>query len=259
MLPRREAELPLSEIAKFWQREIVPQVTSDEALDALVKAFWRGLFDTPGDNRVTRLAVLRELYGHAETNDTLRLVGAGARASQETTLPDGSVEVDLRPIIPLPAGPPETWTDATCADAYAALAKTSIDDLPRDIAKAVGAKPVRFEQFCAFVKAKYPEHFPLAFWKPSGKQTSGAEQEEVASEPSGGIQSKHYAPPKVEEWYRRWIKQHKNADRIPTRNDDWAAARKEFPGIRREQVRDLRRDLAPAEWHKKGRPASANR
>jgi hypothetical protein len=58
----------------------------------------------------------------------------------------------------------------------------------------------------------------------------------------------------VRKWYEQYLEYAKTRAQEPSETDDWKAARQKFGDkVRRNQVRDLRRELAPAEWRRQGR------
>jgi hypothetical protein len=60
------------------------------------------------------------------------------------------------------------------------------------------------------------------------------------------------------EWYASYVARCTASGARPSRNEDCAAAKAEFgDGIPRASVRSLRRDIAPATWHQKGRRKAA--
>jgi hypothetical protein len=64
-----------------------------------------------------------------------------------------------------------------------------------------------------------------------------------------------FSAARLEEWYRTWIKRNESEEgKIPTREQDWEAAKSEVsPNIPRDAVRRLRQQLAPDSWTKRGR------
>lgn len=58
----------------------------------------------------------------------------------------------------------------------------------------------------------------------------------------------------IRRWYRNRIKEFEASGMIPSRDEDWQAAREQFERpISRDQIRRLRNELAPAHWKKGGR------
>jgi hypothetical protein len=67
----------------------------------------------------------------------------------------------------------------------------------------------------------------------------------------------------LRDWYLTRLDQLLTAGQRSSGADDWQAAQQEFPGrlkgeADRERVRALRRELAPHEWQRKGRPRGSN-
>jgi hypothetical protein len=59
---------------------------------------------------------------------------------------------------------------------------------------------------------------------------------------------------KFRAWYEARVKEHIKRGEQTSEDDDWKAARNKFgKKVRRQQVRDLRPDLVPAEWRIQGR------
>ena len=62
------------------------------------------------------------------------------------------------------------------------------------------------------------------------------------------------AAQKLRKWYVDWINNNVARGKIPTREEDYSAARKRFGDTAtREPLRILRQELAPEEWKKRGR------
>lgn len=82
---------------------------------------------------------------------------------------------------------------------------------------------------------------------------SSAETEPAADRTSG-----QYSNGKLEAWYLARIARHEAQGTIPSRNDDWEAAKAEVGSkVPREAVFKLRGKNAPESWTKKGRRKSA--
>jgi hypothetical protein len=64
-----------------------------------------------------------------------------------------------------------------------------------------------------------------------------------------------FSTAQLESWYRDvWIKRKEKEEKIPSREEDWEAARSEVsPNLPRDAVRQIRREFAPASWMKPGR------
>jgi hypothetical protein len=72
-----------------------------------------------------------------------------------------------------------------------------------------------------------------------------------ATEP---LSSPRHSPAAVRKWYQRHVKDYQAAGRIPSRDDDYADANREFGGgVGRRAVQSLRRELAPDSWTRPGR------
>jgi hypothetical protein len=70
-----------------------------------------------------------------------------------------------------------------------------------------------------------------------------------------GLDRRAFSRADVERWYQdRWLPGCLADKRAPSRDEELEAARQVFPGVPREFVRILRRQLAPAEWSAHGRP-----
>ncbi len=66
--------------------------------------------------------------------------------------------------------------------------------------------------------------------------------------------ARRFSEVKLQTWYEGYIDECKGAGEIPSREDDWVAARKALgDGVPRDAVRKARRRLAPDDWKKQGR------
>ena len=65
----------------------------------------------------------------------------------------------------------------------------------------------------------------------------------------------------VRGWYEgTYIPECQAADKRPSEEEDWAAAKLKFGDkVRRDQIRNIRRDLAPEDWRKQGRRPSSKK
>ena len=86
--------------------------------------------------------------------------------------------------------------------------------------------------------------------------THGGDAEDVSSaERMAG----RYSGAEAEAWYESWIRGNTEKGEIPTRDDDWAAAKDALgDGVPRDPIWELRRRKAPSSWQKKGRRKSAD-
>ena len=81
---------------------------------------------------------------------------------------------------------------------------------------------------------------------------------ETQKKPKPNRSAGRLAPARLREWYRSWIDQNTCMGTIPSRDEDWAAAKQALgESVPRDAVRTLREELAPAHWRKKGRRKSA--
>jgi hypothetical protein len=260
VIPRIDPVLPFIEVARLWQRASNPSSPLADALDALHKAFWRGRLDAPRDEQApTRLGILRALYRHPETAAVIRFTSSGTTPRKWTKRKDGSVVVDMRTFVPVPAGRPSAWTDATSADAYAALADAALTkkmhfaDLPREVAHGLRAKPIRFELFHAFLETYYPNELPFLAWCPPGRQLSGGAPEgSAATKPAAKNRAKHPPQDLVNRCYREWIEIKDAKGDIPAREDDFAWMKTRLPNATEKQTRAARKAEAPREWQRGG-------
>jgi hypothetical protein len=63
-----------------------------------------------------------------------------------------------------------------------------------------------------------------------------------------------YSKSDLEKWWFKWLEHHKRAGTIPSRDEDWEAAKTAVsPHVSRDAVRRLRSDHAPGTWKKSGR------
>jgi len=78
--------------------------------------------------------------------------------------------------------------------------------------------------------------------------------EAVAATPSNSTPRPRASDSAVQTWYEEHLKKHAYRGTPTSEEDDWTAARKEFGDrVRQQQIRKLRRYLAPAAWRKQGR------
>jgi hypothetical protein len=113
-------KLSLIEIARYWSREIKPSASPEELRLALGTAWWRGELVTA--NSPSRLNLLRTLY--LRCTDYIAFVTPDMPEPPTTRLlDDGDVEVFRRVEILLPNGDPDTWTEASCVEAFEVVAE----------------------------------------------------------------------------------------------------------------------------------------
>ena len=82
---------------------------------------------------------------------------------------------------------------------------------------------------------------------------------EKMAQPSSQPEAKTPSPRRfsgaiLQAWYKGYIDNCKTAGKIPSREDDWVAARDALgDGVPRDDVREARRQLAPGDWKAHGR------
>jgi len=119
--------LSIADITDYWPQEIQPPTSSEELLNFLEAAWWRGQLKTDGP--LTPLALLKSMYKSACEGDLTTLVFVtkeDAILPKGIELPDGSLQLDdndLKPRIVIPSYDPGSWTKASCAPAFQALAQ----------------------------------------------------------------------------------------------------------------------------------------
>jgi hypothetical protein len=123
MFPISDDTLPLRDIADFWSREIRPPATFNELLRCLESAWWRGEFI--GEGALSRLKLLQHLFQSQFDLGIVFVVGDESEAPEAKQLPDGAVEIDIRPRIRVPSADADTWIETNCVLAYEDLAATS--------------------------------------------------------------------------------------------------------------------------------------
>lgn len=71
---------------------------------------------------------------------------------------------------------------------------------------------------------------------------------------NGTDQSRRFAASSLRTWYRHYVEKAQRSGAMPSRDDDWAAAKAEFgTNIPREALRAIRREIAPPQWRRFGR------
>jgi len=175
MLPiYKEDKLSVEIITECWSREIQPSRSRDELLDFLEVAWWRGELKT--DTSFTPLALLKSMFRSAREGDLTDVIFV---TKDDATVPlelaDGSLLFDvndLKPQILVPSNDPETWTDASCAPAFEALAQKASRKHYSDRTKHYSDRTIQFlmmevyrDQFVRLLKA-HGLRLPK-FWRPA--------------------------------------------------------------------------------------------
>ena len=83
----------------------------------------------------------------------------------------------------------------------------------------------------------------------------GSEPEAAPTVPAQEVPTKKVATDKLETWYKGRVKIWPRGTNPPSQDDDWNAAKAQFPEFRvaRDQIRGVRSKLAPPDWTKRGR------
>jgi hypothetical protein len=99
-----------------------------------------------------------------------------------------------------------------------------------------------------------------------GTLVSSEESQQPSSPVAGDRKSRagrtpgRRAPHKTQKWYMTRVATMTADGTIPSREEDWHAAKDEFgEGVARDHIRDLRRQFAPASWQARGRRQSAKK
>lgn len=121
MFPISDNKLPLRQISDYWAREIQPPASADELLDLLEGAWWSG--EIVGEASASRLQLLAGMFKSAHRLGIVFLVKDQQDAPEKKILPNGNVEVDVRPRVMVPSSDTKLWTDQTCVASFSAMAK----------------------------------------------------------------------------------------------------------------------------------------
>ena len=115
-----ERKLSVVEIAEHWSGEIEPPASAQQLRDVISKAWWCG--ELIAANGASRLSVLRGYYLRSAHFIAFATPNAEEPAQWEP-VGEGVIEF-VRPLrVPLPNANPDTWTEANCASAFAAIAE----------------------------------------------------------------------------------------------------------------------------------------
>ena len=166
MFPIANATLSFLDISNYWSRDIRPPASSNELLSILVSAWW--LDELRGDSVHSRLKLLKMMFTSKYRHDLriVFIVGDDAGPPQ-VELPDGSVEIDVRPQIRVPSSNTKTWDEAACRDAFHALAKATEDfsiDIYREFAVLLPSTKLTYEEFDTWLRSR--GYSPTTFWHP---------------------------------------------------------------------------------------------
>lgn len=79
----------------------------------------------------------------------------------------------------------------------------------------------------------------------------GRTQEAIRQRP---VAPRVYSEARLRKWFDEWLEHHRREGTIPSRDEDWQAAKSAVsPHVPRDAVRRLRQHHAPMAWKKKGR------
>jgi hypothetical protein len=156
-----EPALSIGDIA----HEIHPSASSNKLLSTLVGAWWLGEFR--GDSIHSRLQLLKIMFSSKYRDDLgIVFIVSDDPGPAGVELPDGSLEIDVRPQIRVPSSDIDTWDEAACRDAFHALAeatKRSSIDIYRGFAVFLASIKLTYEEFNTWrAKRGYPK---LKFWR----------------------------------------------------------------------------------------------
>src|SRR5262245_26555363 len=154
MFPKTELALSFREISDYWSREMRPTASSNELLSILVSAWWLG--ELPSSSVHSRLQLLKMMSKYRDDLGIVFIVGDDGGPPQ-VELPDGSLEIDVRPQIRVPSSNTETWDEAACSDPFHALAKAtevSIDIYREDFMVFLLSIKVTYEEFNAWLRSR---------------------------------------------------------------------------------------------------------
>jgi hypothetical protein len=170
MFPITEATLSIEDIADYWSREIAPPVTKDELLRLLLAAWWLG--ELRGDSAHSRLELLKIMFTSVYRDDLEIVFIVGDAGSPGVELPNGCLAVDLCPEVRVPSSNIGSWHEASCSEAFHALAEITKRSFIRKYWQFAVFSPsikLRYEEFNAWCK-KRRYRLPK-FWKPPRKKS----------------------------------------------------------------------------------------
>lgn len=172
--PLKSTKLTLSEIAKYWAREIHPPALESEILDSLLAAYWRGEFrpegpDAPLQPDDARLRLLR-VIARDNTHPEILFIREGDVPPPEVIyLPDGGAIVEIATRVPLPDRE-DNWP--ALKKAFAALASAKSEAYSQMTGPILFETDIEREAFAAYC-AGIPQPLPK-FWFASQRQATRA-------------------------------------------------------------------------------------
>lgn len=165
MFPITEASLPLLQISDYWSRVIDPPASQKELLALLEGAWWLG--EINGDSVRSRLELLKRMFTSLRDRADLGIVFTGSEPPdvQLRDLPDGSLILTVRHQIPLPSDDPDSWTEASCAEAFRALAQTPSNESYPEITPGLAFIKLTHDEFVSWLQQR--GYDKPNFWKPA--------------------------------------------------------------------------------------------
>jgi hypothetical protein len=117
-----KSELSFAEISEYWAPEL--RWSRDMVQAILEGAWWLG--EILSVSRFTRLEFLKRLFKWMRNDDLPAIVFVTPRSAPPPgtiELPEGHLALDLRPRVFVPSEATETWSEASCIEAFQAMAE----------------------------------------------------------------------------------------------------------------------------------------
>jgi len=180
MFPIAKSTLTFGRIADYWPREISPPASWDETLGTLESAWWLG--ELRGNSGPTRLQRLKNMFTSMRHGDDLGIVFivGDCAGPLPVELPDGSLKIDLRHQIRVPSSNTENWDEATCRDAFHALAKTSSKESYPELTVGFTLIQLSYEAFNTWRTNR--GYFEPKFWRPREERKTTMMAQPTAAE-----------------------------------------------------------------------------
>jgi hypothetical protein len=233
MFPLSADRFSFLKIADYWSREIRPRASRDELLARLESAWWRGeLRGNSWDSRLQLLAKMFEKRGEPELQSVAFVSPNDAGPPTEIPLPDGGVAV-VRRIIYVPDAT-EDWTEASCRDAFEALASLPSQEYFPLFSYSICFIDLTYEEFFGWATT---EGFDLPqFWRANSFDDAQIGPKQKARETLKT--SRRISRAQAAEEYKRFRSEN---DGIPTRVQEESYMRAR--GVGRAWVREFRLDF----------------
>lgn len=159
--------LTVGEIANHWSKEMQPRTRPFDLASAIIREWWLGKLDQ--GNAPSRLELLRFLHAHPEGGITFWYEGT-AYPFPPLELPDGGIEIDLSPVLPVPNADPQSWSEDDCIDAFCQMAEIwDLKEFPT-LAPALWGMKVSATAFHAWLKTR--EARQPKFWTNSNTESA---------------------------------------------------------------------------------------